>query len=258
MYTSIWIWWSSVAEVTVIVSRGAARVFWLRPDCTDLTGRTPDGLYKPWNSTILTFPSCQRGKRIYSHADITALDFAQPLCHCWCSDPRSLMRDFASWLSLKLQVRSMRAISCEFTIMHPETCADEVKPSQHPWLLTHAQTPPGRCKRPFFFFPWAQHSVYDAALRQSAAKQPKNSVRCITLLMLLRRPQCFSAGGEVKQDHLLLFLERNCLRGLTQTLASDPSFVVFCKCETHVKQDAANTSHDGVFLIRSLVRMRPK
>ena len=44
----------------------------------------------------------------------------------------------------------------------------------------------------------------------------------------------------------------------THKQASDPSFVVFCKCEPHVKQDAANTSHVGVFSSRSLFRTRQK
>lgn len=98
-----------------------------------------------------------------------------------------------------------------------------------------------RLQKDFAKVPKSPHASIHPPSRaqwQSAVWQPKNSVCCITLLMLLKWPQHFSAGGEVKQDHLLLFLEK-----LLAWFTHRPRpFVSHSQCKTHVQQDIKNTS----------------
>lgn len=59
-----------------------------------------------------------------------------------------------------------------------------------------------------------------------AAQEFKNYAGCITSPMLLDALQRLSAGVGVKQDHLLLFLDK--------LLARAQSFVFHLQCKTHV------------------------
>lgn len=102
------------------------------------------------------------------------------------------------------------------------------------WVLIHVQTAKGLFKgnkSPLSPLPEPSDSQWCGSSRIQ--------FRCITLLMLLKWPQRLSAGREVKQDHLLLFLEKL----PAWLIHRQRPFVSHLQCKTHVKQDAAHTSH---------------
>lgn len=113
-----------------------------------------------------------------------------------------LMKDLSSIWSEMLQIYVLYRIMwvVEFSFLHA-TCDDDVSHTQYIASIINANTKkPAKVTTPL--------PTTHPAQWQSAVKQPKNSVCCITSFMLSKWPQRCSAGGEVKQDHLLLFLKK--------------------------------------------------
>lgn len=122
-----------------------------------------------------------------------------------------------------------------FALLHATTCDDEVKHIQYIALSVDTCANSKRTFQRQQKSPFPLPEPSDSQWCGSSRIQ----FRCITLLMLLKWPQRLSAGREVKQDHLLLFLEKL----PAWLIHRQRPFVSHLQCKTHVKQDAAHTSH---------------